>query len=64
MKVQPNLGRIEATGTITRKGILVEDETQVGGTDSETGAPVIRPKTDDGQADESVTPTDTNEQDG
>jgi hypothetical protein len=40
---------------------IVEDETMVGGTDAETGAPVIKPKTSDGRADESVRPTDPRE---
>jgi hypothetical protein len=38
----------------------VEDETVVGGED-ENGAPVVRPKTSDGKADESVRPTDPRE---
>lgn len=44
-----------------KRGLLVEDETVVGGTDAETGAPVIRPKTPEGGADESVDPTDKRE---
>lgn len=42
-------------------GLLVEDATMVGGVDAVTGAPVIRPKTPDGTADESVIPTDARE---
>ena len=42
-------------------GPLVEDTSVVGGTDKETGAPVIRPKTSGGRADESVEPTDKRE---
>jgi hypothetical protein len=61
MEIKANSGPFEASGDLTRKGILVEDETVVGGTDAETGAPVIKPKTTEGQADESVTPTDTTE---
>ena len=64
MKIQSSAGKFKAEGEVIRKGILVEDETQVGGTDSETGAPVIKPKTDEGQADETVTPTDSNESHG
>lgn len=44
-----------------KPGIIVEDETMVGGTDAETGADVIKPKTTDGRADESVRPTDPRE---
>jgi hypothetical protein len=44
-----------------KPGILVEDTSVVGGTDRTTGAPVIRPKTSDGKADESVNPTDRRE---
>lgn len=44
-----------------RPGLLVEDETLVGGRDAATGAPVVAPKTTDGRADESVVPTDKNE---
>jgi len=42
-------------------GPLVEDTTKVGGVDKKTGKPVIRTKTPDGKADESVEPTDPNE---
>lgn len=42
-------------------GPLVEDTSVVGGTDKETGAPVIKPKTPDGKCDESVDPTDKRE---
>jgi hypothetical protein len=44
-----------------KRGLIVEDESVVGGEDAQTGAPVIRPKTPDGQADESVIPTDPRE---
>lgn len=44
-----------------KPGLLVEDSSVVGGTDKETGAPVIRPKTNEGKADESTAPTDPNE---
>lgn len=40
---------------------LVEDESMVGGTDTETGAPVIRPKTPDGKADRLTEATDPRE---
>lgn len=43
-----------------KPGILVEDETVVGGEDA-NGAPVVRPKTSDGRADEAVKPTDPRE---
>lgn len=42
-------------------GPLVEDEGMVGGTDTETGAPVIRPKTADGKADRLTEATDPQE---
>lgn len=42
-------------------GPLVEDESVVGGTDAETGAPVIRPKTPDGKADRLTEATDPRE---
>ena len=42
-------------------GLLVEDASVIGGTDKETGAPVIKPKTPSGKADESVEPTDKRE---
>lgn len=45
-------------------GPIVEDETCVGGVDPSTGAPVIRPKTPTGKADESVEPTDRRERKG
>ena len=41
-----------------KRGPIVEDVTVIGGTDATTGAPVIRPKTVDGQADESTVATD------
>ncbi len=44
-----------------KPGFIVEDETVVGGTDAATGAPVIRPKTPRGRADEATIPTDPNE---
>lgn len=44
-----------------RPSLLVEDETVCGGLDAETGAPVIKPKTPDGRADESMKPTDPRE---
>ncbi len=43
-----------------QRGPLVEDSTVVGGYDK-NGAPVIKPKTPDGKADESVKPTDKRE---
>jgi hypothetical protein len=43
------------------RGIIVEDESVVGGVDAQTGAPVVRPKTPDHQADESTIPTDPRE---
>ena len=46
----------------SKPGILVEDSTVVGGTDSKTGAPVIRAKTPEGTCDESTIPTDKREQ--
>ena len=42
-------------------GPLVEDTQTVGGTDKETGAPVIRPKTPDGKADSLTEATDPSE---
>jgi hypothetical protein len=42
-------------------GPLVEDATVIGGVDKKTGAPVIRPKTPDGKADESTEATDKRE---
>jgi len=42
-------------------GPLVEDTSVVGGTDKETGAPVIRPKTGDGKADKLTEATDARE---
>lgn len=44
-----------------KPGLLVEDETLVGGTDRETGAPVVRPKTPDGGADSVTEATDPRE---
>jgi len=44
-----------------KPGLLVEDETVVGGTDKETGAPVVRPKTPDGGADNLTEATDPSE---
>lgn len=44
-----------------RRGLLVEDETVIAGTDHQTGATVVRPKTHDGRADESTDPTDRRE---
>ena len=44
-----------------KPGIIVEDTSVVGGTDADTGAPVIRPKTPDGKADSKTKPTDLNE---
>jgi hypothetical protein len=57
----PTPGKLEGAGEIRRKGVLVEDETVVGGTDAATGETVIKPKTTDGSADESVNPTDSRE---
>jgi hypothetical protein len=42
-------------------GPLVEDTSVVGGVDAKTGAPVIRPKTPQGTADEATIPTDQRE---
>jgi hypothetical protein len=44
-----------------KPGPLVEDTQTVGGTDKQTGAPVIRPKTPDGKADEITEATDPRE---
>ena len=44
-----------------KRGLLVEDETVIGGTDAATGASVIRSKTVEGKADESTIPTDKRE---
>lgn len=44
-----------------KPGLLTEDMSVVSGTDATTGAPVTRPKTADGKADESVNPTDERE---
>lgn len=44
-----------------RRGLLVEDETLVGGYDATSGAPVVRPKTQEGRADEATVPTDPRE---
>ncbi len=43
-----------------KRGMLVEDSTVVGGTDQD-GATTISPKTVEGAANESVTPTDARE---
>lgn len=40
---------------------LVEDTSVVGGVDEQTGAPVIRPRTSEGCADESTRATDRRE---
>lgn len=45
----------------TKPGPIVEDTSVVGGVDAKTGAPVVRPKTPDGRADESTKPTDPRE---
>ena len=42
-------------------GPLVEDTSVVGGTDKTTGAPVIRPKTPEGDADAMTEATDKRE---
>ena len=42
-------------------GLLVEDESVVGGTDKDSGAPVVRPKTTDGTADKLTEATDKRE---
>ena len=47
--------------TQPQPGLLVEDTTMAGGTDVTTGAPVVRPKGQDGKADASVKPTDIRE---
>jgi hypothetical protein len=57
-------GKTEGQGEIIRKGILVEDATVVGGTDATTGATVVKAKTTDGTADESVVPTDRQDSPG
>lgn len=48
-------------GPKPKPGLIVEDATVVGGTDADTGAPVIRPKTPEGVADDKTMPTDLNE---
>ena len=58
-KAQPS--ETAGQGDVIRKGVLVEDATVVGGTDATTGETVIKPKTSEGSADESVTPTDARE---
>jgi hypothetical protein len=58
---QPQPGKTEGQGEVVRKGVLVEDETVVGGQDQH-GAPVVAPKTTEGSADESVQPTDRREE--
>lgn len=52
---------MSSTPPTPRPAPLVEDETLTGGLDAETGAPVIKPKTPDGRADESMIPTDPRE---
>ena len=47
-----------------KPGLLVEDETVVGGRDADSGADVVRPKTSDGKADEATEPTDGREASG
>lgn len=44
-----------------KPGPLVEDSTVVAGTDKETGAPVIKAKTPDGGADDTMESTDPRE---
>ena len=51
----------ENDGKKQNKGMLVEDESVVGGKDAETGADKVSPKTSEGQADESTEPTDPRE---
>lgn len=53
--------QMEPTNKNAKPGLLVEDTSVVGGTDATTGAPVIRPKTQEGKADESTRPTDQRE---
>jgi len=43
------------------RGVIVEDELTSGGVDAVTGAPVIKAKTVDKRADESMVATDPNE---
>jgi len=43
------------------RGVIVEDETVVGGVDAQTGAPVVAPKTPQGEVSENVTATDPRE---
>ena len=45
----------------SKPGLIVEDETVSGGTDAQTGAPVIRPKNAQGRVDEATEPTDQRE---
>jgi hypothetical protein len=45
-----------------KPGLLVEDSSVSAGTDAQTGAPVIRPKSPvTGKVDESINPTDQRE---
>tara|TARA_R100001086_G_scaffold211678_1_gene127684 strand:- start:4855 stop:5073 length:219 start_codon:yes stop_codon:yes gene_type:complete len=46
---------------VNRRGPIVEDSTVVGGIDADTGAPVIRPKNPDGNADSQTEATDPGE---
>lgn len=56
---------IECDGNVTsqkaKTGYIVEDTTVVGGTDEQTGAPVIRTKTPEGIADATTEATDARE---
>ena len=54
-------GKTDGQGDVIRKGVIVEDETVVGGTDAVTGETVIKPKTTGGTSDESMAPTDSRE---
>lgn len=57
-------GRIEAKASPAHASNitpLVEDTSVVGGVDEESGAPVIRPRTPGGRADESTCATDPRE---
>lgn len=51
-----------AKASNVRRGPLVEDTSVVGGVDRVTGAPVIRPKTQDGKGDMMTETTDPREQ--
>jgi hypothetical protein len=44
-----------------KRGLLVEDTSVVGGTDKQTGQPVVRPKGPDGKADKVTEATDPTE---